>query len=196
MNEIIKTNSQTLAATPAVFNVDYFSRWTAYIDATPKTIATYTRAIKQFFKYLAENDITEPDRDTVIAYRDHLKQDHKPTTVQSYLAAVKLFFQWTNQEGLYPNIAERIKGAKLDTEHKKDYLTTKQVAKLLKAIDTSSLKGLRDYALILLMVTTGLRTISIIRGRRINSRRSRRRSLTIWTAGKLRLRNWQASPAR
>ena len=79
MNEIIKTNSQTLAAAPAVFNVDYFSRWTAYIDATPKTIATYTRAIKQFFKYLAENDITEPDRDTVIAYRDHLKQDHKPT---------------------------------------------------------------------------------------------------------------------
>ena len=163
MNEIIKTNSQTLAAAPAVFNVDYFSRWTAYIDATPKTIATYTRAIKQFFKYLAENDITEPDRDTVIAYRDHLKQDHKPTTVQSYLAAVKLFFQWTNQEGLYPNIAERVKGAKLDTDHKKDYLTTKQVARLLKAIDTSSLKGLRDYALILLMVTTGLRTISIIR---------------------------------
>lgn len=163
MNEIIKTNSQTLAAAPAVFNVDYFSRWTEYIDATPKTIATYTRAIKQFFKYLAENDIKEPDRDTVIAYRDHLKQDHKPTTVQSYLAAVKLFFQWTNQEGLYPNIAERVKGAKLDTDHKKDYLTTKQVAKLLKAIDTSSLKGLRDYALILLMVTTGLRTISIIR---------------------------------
>lgn len=163
MNEIIKTNSQTLAAAPAVFNVDYFSRWTAYIDATPKTIATYTRAIKQFFKYLIENDITEPDRDTVIAYRDHLKQDHKPTTVQSYLAAVKLFFQWTNQEGLYPNIAERVKGAKLDTDHKKDYLTTKQVARLLKAIDTSSLKGLRDYALILLMVTTGLRTISIIR---------------------------------
>ena len=163
MNEIIKTNSQTLAAAPAVFNVDYFSRWTAYIDATPKTIATYTRAIKQFFKYLAENDIKEPDRDTVIAYRDHLKQDHKPTTVQSYLAAVKLFFQWTNQEGLYPNIAERVKGAKLDADHKKDYLTTKQVARLLKAIDTSSLKGLRDYALILLMVTTGLRTISIIR---------------------------------
>ena len=90
MNEIIKTNSQTLAAAPAVFNVDYFSRWTAYIDATPKTIATYTRAIKQFFKYLAENDITEPDRDTVIAYRDHPKQDHKPTTVQSYLAAVNI----------------------------------------------------------------------------------------------------------
>ena len=83
--------------------------------------------------------------------------------MQSYLEAVKLFFQWTEQERLYPNIAAHIKGAKLDSEYKRDYLTTKQVSKLLDAIDTSTLKGLRDYAVLSLMVTTGLRTISIVR---------------------------------
>lgn len=110
-----------------------------------------------------ENGITQPQREDIVAYRDYLKLEHKPTTVQGYLAAVKLFFQWTAQEGLYPNVADRVKGAKLDTEHKKDYLTTKQVARLLGTIDRSTLKGLRDYAMLSVMVTTGLREISIVR---------------------------------
>ena len=42
-------------------------------------------------------------------------------------------------------------------------MTTKQVARLLGAIDRSTLKGLRDYAMLSVMVTTGLREISIVR---------------------------------
>lgn len=140
-----------------------FIRWISFVDASPKTVETYTKAIKYFGEYLSRYGIQQPTRETVIAYRDDLKKDHKPTTVQSYLEAVKLFFQWTEQEKLYPNIAAHIKGAKLDSEYKRDYLTTKQVSKLLDAIDTSTLKGLRDYAMLSLMVTTGLRTISIVR---------------------------------
>lgn len=142
---------------------DLFSRWIAFIDASPKTIETYTKGIKYFGEYLSSCGIRQPTRETVIAYRDELKKNHKPTTVQSYLEAVKLFFQWTDQEKLYPNIAVHIKGTKLDSEYKRDYLTTKQVSKLLDAIDTSTLKGLRDYAMLSLMVTTGLRTISVVR---------------------------------
>ena len=138
-------------------------RWTAFIDASPKTVDTYTKAVKQFFIYIQERDIRKPQREDIIAYRDYLKEEHKPTTVQSYLAALKIFFQWTEQERIYPNIAGRVKGAKVDKGHKKDYLTTKQVNKLLGSIDRSTLKGKRDYAMLSLMVTTGLRTISIIR---------------------------------
>lgn len=144
-------------------SADLYKRWEGFIDASPKTVETYTKAIKQFFAYLSANSIGQPQRETILAYRDYLKQGHKPTTVQSYLAAVKLFFQWTEREGIYPDIAQRVKGAKLDKEHKKDYLTTKQVTKLLGAIDRSTLKGKRDYAMLSLMVTTGLRTISVIR---------------------------------
>lgn len=162
MNELTVIDNRALAEQQTL-SVELFSRWTSYIDASPKTIDTYSKAIKQFFLYLSDNGINRPKREDIVAYRDYLKQNHKPTTVQSYLAAVKLFFQWTEREGLYPNVADRVKGAKLDTEHKKDYLTSKQTAKLLGAIDRSSLKGLRDYAILSLMVTTGLRTISIIR---------------------------------
>lgn len=161
MNELTVMNKAELTARQEL-NGELFSRWTSYIDASPKTIDTYSKAIKQFFIYLQDNGISQPQREDIVAYREYLKEDHKPTTVQSYLAAVKLFFKWTEQEGFYPSIADRVKGAKIDTEHKKDYLTTKQVNKLLGNIDRSTLKGKRDYAMLSVMVTTGLRTISII----------------------------------
>ena len=160
--EALVIGSNAIAEQRAV-TAELFSRWTSYIDASPKTVETYTKNISRFFAYLNENGIAQPQREDIVAYRDYLKLGHKPTTVQGYLAAVKLFFQWTAQEGLYPDVAQRVKGAKLDTEHKKDYLTTKQVARLLGAIDRSTLKGMRDYAMLSVMVTTGLREISIVR---------------------------------
>ena len=162
MAELAVIQSTEISPTAAITE-GLYKRWIEYIDAAPKTVETYTKSIKQFFNYLAAADIRHPERQDILAYRDYLKAKYKPTTVQSYLAAVKLFFQWTNQEGLYPNIAERVKGAKLDNEHKKDYLTSKQAARLLATVDRSTLQGLRDYAILSLMVTTGLRTISIIR---------------------------------
>ena len=139
-----------------------FNRWISCVDASPKTIETYGKSIKQFWTYLQTNGITQPKREDILIYREYLKSNYKPTTVHNYLAAVKLFFRWTSRENLYPNVADRVKGAKIDTEHKKDYLTKKQVKDVIKTIDRSTLKGKRDYAIILVMVTTGLRTISIV----------------------------------
>lgn len=161
MNGLTVVENTAIAGRNEV-TAELFSRWTSFIDASPKTVDTYSKNIKRFFVYLVENGITQPQREDIVAYRDYLKVDHKPTTVQGYLAAVKLFFQWTEQERLYPNVAQRVKGAKLDNEHKKDYLTTKQVNKLLGAVDRDSLKGLRDYAILSVMVTTGLRETSIV----------------------------------
>ena len=164
MNELMTTESGILSVDQTV-GAELFSRWTSYIDAKPKTVETYTRAIRQFFYYISVNGITRPTREDIIAYRDSLKTDKRPATVQSYLQAVKLFFQWTEQEGLYPNVAAHVKGAKLDSSKgfKKDYLTSKQVNRLLGNIDISTLKGKRDYAILSLMVTSGLRTVEVVR---------------------------------
>lgn len=163
MNEIAVIERNTALAAGREINGDLFTRWTMYLDAKPKTVQTYTRAIRQFFYYLQLNGITQPTRETVLAYRDSIKAEHKPTTVQAYMNAVKLFFAWTAQEGLYPNIADRVKGAKLDSGFKKDYLTPRQANKFLTTIDRSTLRGKRDYAILSLMVTAGLRTIEVVR---------------------------------
>lgn len=164
MNEI--TNFHTQNEVQQIQNVDteLLHRFLNYIDASEKTVQTYTRALKQFFKYLYEHNITQPQREDVLSFRDHLKEKgRKPTTIKSYIVAVRLFFQWTSQEGFYPNIADKIKGAKLDQAHKKDYLTTDQVKDVLNHIDVSTVTGARDYAIIALMVTGGLRTIEVSR---------------------------------
>ena len=143
---------------------ELFNRFIAYLDTTPKTIETYTKALRQLFSYFSLNGIRKPQREDIIAFRDELKASgHKPTTVQSYITATKIFFSWTEQEKLYPNIAEHLKGAKLDRNHKKDYLTSGQVKEVLASIDRSTEQGLRDYAMLFLMITGGLRTIEVAR---------------------------------
>lgn len=143
---------------------ELFNRFIAYLDTTPKTIETYTKALRQLFSYFSLNGIRKPQREDIIAFREELKASgHKPTTIQNYITATKLFFSWTGQEGYYPNIADHLKGAKLDREHKKDYLTSRQVKEVLENIERESLQGLRDYAILTLMVTGGLRDIEVSR---------------------------------
>lgn len=159
----LATISRGEVVTQNAFTTELFNRWITFIDAKPKTIETYTRNIRPFIYFLQDNGIRQPVREDVIAFRESMKETHKPNTVQGYIMAVKQFFRWTELEGLYPNIADHVKGAKIDSGFKKDYLTSKQVGKLLQTIDRSTLKGLRDYAVLSLMVTTGLRTVEVER---------------------------------
>jgi len=163
MNELIVQGNNALATAQTV-DAGLFDKFIAFLDSSPKTVQTYSRALRQLFSYFTLNGITQPQREDIIAFRDELKASgHKPTTVQSYITATKIFFSWTEQEGLYPNVAEHLKGAKLDREHKKDYLTSRQVKEVLSGVDRSTEQGLRDYAILLLMVTGGLRTIEVVR---------------------------------
>jgi len=162
MSEMItREGGHSLQATQALTE-EMYARFIAYLDAKPRTVETYTRAIRQFFSYLSLKGITHPRREDVLAFRDELKASgHKPTTIQNYIMATRLFFQWLERERLYPNVADKIKGAKIDTAHKKDYLTSKQIKAVLDSIDRSSPQGQRDYAMMVLMVTGGLRTIEV-----------------------------------
>ena len=164
MNELTTVQNNTAIAEQQTVGAELFNRFLAYLDSSPKTVETYTRALRQLFNYFSFNGINQPTREDIIAFRDELKASgHKPTTVQNYITATKIFFSWTAQEGLYPNIADHLKGAKLDREHKKDYLTSRQVKEVLSGIERTSEQGLRDYAILFLMVTGGLRTIEVSR---------------------------------
>lgn len=142
---------------------NWLDRFFMFIDVKAKSADTYKKATKQFMRYLAENGISEPTRETVISWREYLRAEHKPTTIQLYLTAVKLFFTWLEQEGLYKNIANKVKGVKIQKGHKKDSLTSNQSKEVLSDIDTTTAKGKRDFAIVALLLTTGLRTIEIVR---------------------------------
>ena len=163
MNELTRVQPTALQAQQLI-SEEAFNRYVQFIDASPKTVATYTRATRQLLKYLGDNGITQPRREDILAYRNSLiASGHKPSTVQSYIVAARLFFAWLEQEGIYSNVAEHVKGAKLDKAHKKDYLTSRQVKTLLGKVERDTLQGKRDYAMLVLMITGGLRTIEVSR---------------------------------
>lgn len=160
--KILSKNQVVVTASGITDNL--YDEFISFIDAKPKTIATYTRALRQFFNFLKNNEITHPKREDVIAFREELLMRNKPTTVQNYIVTVRLFFRWLEQMGIYKNIADKIKSPTISKAHKKDYLTSKQVKAILEHIasDTSE-QGVRDYAIFSVMVVGGLRTIEIAR---------------------------------
>ena len=162
MQALEKVKSNELIAQQTL-SEEMFHRFISFIDAKPKTIESYTRAIRQFFVFTHANGIGNPTRQDILAYRDYLKIDRKPTTVQNYIIALRQFFKWTEQEGLYPNVADNIKGAKIQNDHKKDYLTSRQVKAILAEISREGEIGKRDYAIFALMLTGGLRAVEVTR---------------------------------
>lgn len=137
--------------------------FTAYVDASDRTIDCYAKGIRAFIAYVCNRGISAPAREDVLAWRDNLRLTCKATTIKTYLAGVRRFFSWTAMRGLWANICEGIKGVKIDKGFKKDCLTSSQVKELLTSVDTSTLQGKRDYAMLALMATTGLRDCEVAR---------------------------------
>ena len=135
-------------------------RFLASHDIKPKSKETYRQTLRQFFVYLEIMGLQQTTRQPLIAYKAYLiDKKLSPYTVSAYIIALRKLFQWTESEHLYANIASSIKGQKKPKGFKKDALSVKQARKLLTDMDTDTLTGARDYALVNLLVRTGLRTI-------------------------------------
>jgi integrase/recombinase XerC len=107
----------------------------------------------------------------------------KPNTVAQYLRTVKQFFVWLSSNGLYPNVAANVHAPKIrHDEHKKEALTAADVLTVENDIKNRfsdfhaankkdlagkeqrySEQGKRIYAMYLLAVNCGLRTIELSR---------------------------------
>lgn len=156
------------------FSRDLFIRFMTYADVKDTTIKGYTVAIRHFVGWLNACQIVQPTRDDIKAYKEHLAtaasekgKPFKAGTQARYLRACKLFFKWTAAEGYYPNIADNIKSPKIrmDNTHR-DAFNEADVRRVLDSIDRTTEQGKRNYAIILLCVTAGLRIIEIQRADR------------------------------
>jgi site-specific recombinase XerD len=138
-------------------------RYLNSLDVKPKTKDTYRKALKQFTAWITLNRGEVTQKADILAYKAYLISTHSAATVSAYITAVKGFYKWLEAENIAPNIASGIKGAKSSRAFKKDVLTIEQAKKMLSSINLDSLSGLRDYALINLLLRTGLRTIEVER---------------------------------
>ena len=147
MQEIMNLNQAEIIVSN--FSESLVDMWIKFTDVRLSSQKTYVKALKQMFKYFCSNAIINPTRGDIERWKSEMLVTKKATTVQLYIIAAKLFFKFLSQHNIY--------------EHKKDALTITQCQALIQSIDISTSKGLRDRAIIALMMTAGLRTIEVVR---------------------------------
>lgn len=133
-------------------------------DIRPLSKAVYRQGLEKFTFWKESNQITQPDRTTILKFKTYLLESGlSVNTTNSYLVSVKRFFSYLEGERLYPDIAKNVKGAKQPKGFLRESPTLDQVKSMLSGIDTATIRGKRDFAMINLMARTGLRTIELSR---------------------------------
>ena len=122
----------------------------------PNTRTAYARAAARFLDWCDERHIglTQIDPVLIAAYIEELTASHSRPTVKQHLAALKMLFDWLTTGGVIPfSPAASVRGPKhVVKKGTTPVLKTDEARTLLDSIDTTTIKGLRDRALIAVMV--------------------------------------------
>jgi len=163
---------------------DFVRSFIASQDIKETSKETYRRALRQFLSWLEAKEISGPTRETILEYKKDLKaRGLSSLSISAYIVVVRRFFEWAEGMKYYPNVARGIKAGKKSRGFKKDSLTIDQVRDLLSSIGRSTLQGKRDFALLNLLIRTGLRTIEVIRAD-VGDIRQQGGSALLWIQGK------------
>jgi len=117
------------------------------------TRAAYYHAVTRFFAWCDRHklgQLVDIEPLHVAAYVEALGKDFEKPTVKQHLAAIRMCFDWLVTGGiLATNPAHAVRGPKHVVKRgKTPVLTSDQAGALIESIDTSTLVGLRDRALI------------------------------------------------
>ncbi len=126
----------------------------------PSSRRMYRIDAEQFAAWMIERGLTPRTltRSDMIAYRAYLQETYRKATAERKLVvARRILDELVIGEVLAKSPAYKVKGFKLDDETSHVVLSEQEGQALLDAIDISALMGLRDYAVILLLLRTGLR---------------------------------------
>jgi site-specific recombinase XerD len=130
------------------------------------TRAAYARAVGQFCAWCEDRRFSliliEPI--TVAAYVEELSKTHSKPTVKQHLAAIRMLFDWLVLGQIVPaNPASVVRGPKHSVRRgKTPVLSAEDARKLLDSIDVSTVIGLRDRALVAVMVFSFARVSAAI----------------------------------
>jgi integrase/recombinase XerD len=137
-------------------------RFIEFFTATIRNAHTrkaYAKATGDFFAWCERHGLALPAIEPVhvAAYVETLARGDKPKsapTVKQHLAAIRMLFDWLVTGQVVPfNPASSVRGPKFSVKRgKTPVLTAEEARQLLDSIDTATLIGLRDRALIAVMV--------------------------------------------
>ena len=134
------------------------------LDVKDSSRRLYARTLKRFFSWvwLTGKNLGGLTKADIAEYKAYLDVTLKlsPLTIGSYIVSLRKFYEWAENEGLYRNITKGIKPPQRSQAFEKQYLSEAKSRELLEYFEK---KSLRDFAIVNLMLRTGLRTIEVSR---------------------------------
>jgi len=129
---------------------------------SPNSKVMYKKALDDFLSWYQDQGNPGLIKATIQAYKVHLQGlDYAPATINQKLTAVRrLVAEAVDNQLIDPLVlvgVQRVKGVKISGERLGNWLTLKEAQKLLETPDITSLKGLRDRAVLAVMLGGGLR---------------------------------------
>lgn len=151
--------------TPAAHLPDLIALFLRSKDFSVDTRRNYGLALRHFRQFLERHQIKKPIPEDLFRFRDEYlaSLDISPRSSNLYIYAVKSLFSFLDARGLYPDMAQFLKGFARPLVHLRGWLSESQIRQVLDTIQRKSIQDYRNYALINLMARTGLRSIELIR---------------------------------
>lgn len=157
-------------------------------EISQNTAIAYKRGAAKLIAWCEANQVREVTGDVLRDWKSALlKEGRKPSTVNAWLAGVRALFAWSVEtKQLAYNPADGVKGAKRKGQtkhHAREALTDVEVKRVLDQAKTGTIQGKRDYAILSLMVYTGLRSVEVHRANLADVRTENGR-LVLYVQGK------------
>src|SRR5215211_6414892 len=133
------------------------------------TRLAYAKAVGQFLAWCDERrqGLSDIEPMVVAAYVEQLTRERAPQTVKQHLAAIRMLFDWlVIGQIVSSNPASSVRGPRYSIKKgKTPVLSAPDARRLLDSIETGHVVGLRDRALIGLMVYSFARVSAVVKMR-------------------------------
>ena len=135
------------------------------LDKRPTTKETYRKSLLEYSKWLGDTSPIGLTHNDIQRYKDYITSKGLSTSsISAYLTSVRRLYDYLEGLGkIAANPAKNVKGGSRPQRHSTKSITRQDVKKLFESIDSSSPLGIRDCAILNLMVRCGLSEIEVVR---------------------------------
>ncbi len=130
---------------------------------SPHSKTAYAHAITDFIAWYQASGYSAVTKAVVNAYKAHLQSntDYSPSTINLRLSAIRRLAKEAADNGVigevYANGISNVKGVTKEGVRSGNWLTLEQAQSLINTPDRTRLKGMRDRAILAVMIGCGLR---------------------------------------
>ena len=136
-----------------------------YMDRKQITKDSYKRILYKYYDYITTLTISNPKRNDVLKYKEYLLKNLGSASVQKHIVVLRGFYRYCKLNNYYDDITYEVRGMKIQPTFKRQALSIEDSKRLLQKAKqrAKDVLGKRNYAIVALLLTTGLRSIEIER---------------------------------